>query len=235
MRDPEDILPFRMRGKPVRREHSFPAAYQLTHVKTGDVYVGSTQDLYVRINKHMTRLEAGEHRSKSLQEAYDLCPEFRVDFCLAVDREDAYDMEQELLDGYRCHDSLLNIAMNARSNGLGVVRSDETRLKLSAATTRQFSTEESRRVHSELTVDLWKDPEYREKQLKSSRISEQASTGGKAFQDRMKNDPEFRKRIVASRSTETTYLGVTYPSLRAASQATGVPPSTIQYRISRSK
>jgi len=154
---------------------------------------------------------------------------------MAVDREDAYDMEQDLLDFYRLHDNLLNIAMNARSNGLGVSRSEETRVRLREANARQFSTPESRQAHSALTVKLWQDPDYRERATRNCRVTEQASAGGRAFNDRMQNDPVFRASIVAKRSKPITYRGVEYPSIVAASEATGIAKSTIGSFIRRER
>lgn len=206
MREPEDILPFRLRGKPVRRDHSFPAAYQLTHVRTGDVYVGSTHDLYLRINQHYTRLAAGEHKNHRLQQVYDLCPEFRIIYCAAIDVEDALDMEQELLDGYACHDNVLNIARNARSAGLGVVRSEVTKSRNREANRRQFASEDARRAHSEITRRKFEDPEYRARHI---------------------------ERATETRGVPITFRGVRYRSLAEAARAHGITGPAVRYHLNK--
>lgn len=233
MQGPNDALPFKLNDEPVRSKHSFPAAYQLTHVATGDVYVGSTHDLYTRINKHKTSLSVGQHRNHRLQGAHDTSPEFRVDYCPTNTREEALDLEQSLLDDLRLCDNVLNIAMDARKSGLGVVRSTETREKLREANRRQFSSESVRQAHSEKTQALWSDPEYRAKHTGYEREADTCRPGALAFRDKMDNDPEFRARMIASRSTPTTYQGVEYPSLKAAAEATGLSASTIRYRVNK--
>ena len=54
-----------------RKNHSHPAAYALHHAASGQMYVGSTENLYIRVNKHRTQLEVGKHRNANLQEAFN--------------------------------------------------------------------------------------------------------------------------------------------------------------------
>lgn len=207
MQGPNDALPFKLNDDPVRKEHSFPAAYQLTHVATGDVYVGSTHDLYTRINKHRTGLSVGEHRNHKLQSAHDTSPEFRVHYLPTNTREEALDLEQSLLDDLRQCDHVLNIAMDARKSGLGVIRSESTREKLREINRRQFSSEEARQRHSEITRSKFEDPEYRARHI----------------------------AIAAERrGVPIEYNGVSYPSIKGAARELGILEGTLRYRLKKS-
>ena len=110
-----------------------PGAYIVEHVKSGDFYVGSSAKLGVRKRLHMSTLRHGINRNEALQKAYDKDPGLRFTFVPTSTPEAAVEYEQKLLDHHRGDPKLLNIAIDAKSSGKGLVRSEETRAKISAA------------------------------------------------------------------------------------------------------
>jgi len=73
-------------------------AYIIVH-KEG-LYVGSTNDLYKRALLHKSDLNTKTHASRLLQEAYNREPGYQFHSIITATREEAYAIEQELLDMY---------------------------------------------------------------------------------------------------------------------------------------
>lgn len=229
-----DIVLAPLSGKPTRKEHSFPAAYVLTHQKTGMTYVGSTHNLYTRINQHKTRLQAGTHRNPNLQQAFDDDPRFDMGFVRAENKEEALDIEQKMLDEGHAQGKLLNVAFDARRTGLGVAVQDEAKAKLREATNRQFSDDAARQRHSELSKKMWEDPEFRAKHVGRERSAESKKAVSEGLRQKYIDDPDLKVRQGLARKKEIVYNGVTYPSVTDASKILGIPTSTLHGRIKRS-
>jgi hypothetical protein len=121
----EDELP---RGKGL-----LPAAYIIEHPKSGLFYVGSTGEAGQRRRAHLSTLKLGKNRNHALQEAYNDDPELRFTFVLSSTKEEALALEQKLIDHHYGDPKLANVAPNAQAPGLGLVRSEETRLKIGEA------------------------------------------------------------------------------------------------------
>lgn len=231
---------------PTRKDHSFPAAYALAHQATGQIYVGSTHDLYTRVNQHKTRLAAGTHRNRNLQAAYDQDTRFDLSFVRTESKEAALEIEQQLLDNLAPSGRLLNIATDARRAGLGLTISEEQKQKLREANAKQF-TEEARARHSEITKAKWQDPVYREKQLGREASEESRVKSSKSVKS-LWEDPEYRAKQLATRSTPEslaksalkhvtpiTLNGKDYPSVSAAARELGIQPGTLHMRLRRER
>lgn len=63
-----------------RKNNSHPAIYMLHHLASEKKYVGSTENLYIRINKHKTSLFDNSHKNRNLQEVFNKEPHFLVTF-----------------------------------------------------------------------------------------------------------------------------------------------------------
>lgn len=146
-------------------------AYVLTHVPSGCFYVGSTSNPKRRLKEHLTSLKKGDHHCVKLQTLYNQAPTVKITECFITDtREDAYDLEQGLLDA-RCDDpNLLNVAKNARHSWLGLNHSEETKQKIGAAqkgelnhSFRKSPTQEHRDKISNANKGYKHSPEAREK------------------------------------------------------------------------
>ncbi len=107
-------------------------AYLLTHVPSGKFYVGSTGNIKRRMKEHFGDLKKGNHHCKELQELYNAAPVVKVTMLYIADtRDDAFDLEQQLLDIHAAGSLLLNKAKNARKAWLGLNHSPETKSKIS--------------------------------------------------------------------------------------------------------
>jgi len=109
--------------------------YVILNVKTGKVYIGQTQDFRRRWHKHKTYLKGGYHENRHLQHAWNRygADAFRfqkLEYC-AIEQLD--EREQHFLDIYMAKGMCYNIAKDVQASGRGLIRSEETRRKLSEA------------------------------------------------------------------------------------------------------
>jgi len=133
--------------------------YLLVHFVTGQVYVGSHGNLYHRPYQHHSLLVRGKHWNERFQEAFGIDNQILPMFIVTKDREEAYDLEQRLLDQFLPTGLLFNTAKNARLAMKDLEVSEETRARLGhAARGRQQSPEwVEKRVASQRGVPLKAD------------------------------------------------------------------------------
>ena len=108
----------------------FYTAYILTHVKSGDFYIGSTNDFKNRRWQHIRSLNTNKHSNLNLQKRYNEDKELSFSIFIANDREDAYKIEQELIDYHKNDPKFLNIGLDVKAPNLGKKLSDVTRAKI---------------------------------------------------------------------------------------------------------
>lgn len=91
--------------------------YVLTHVPTGNFYIGSSKDTHGRIATHKWALRNNQHKNSKLQALYsgDIT-DFQTEIVYTSSRETAYGMEQELITRHQGNPLCLNIADNAKSS-----------------------------------------------------------------------------------------------------------------------
>lgn len=78
---------------------NLPGVYIVTHEPTGLYYVGSSGNLLERRHHHVAGLRNGNHISPRLQQTWQgEISEYTFKFETCIDRDSAYDREQELLD-----------------------------------------------------------------------------------------------------------------------------------------
>ncbi len=109
------------------------AAYVLQHWIDGKLYIGSSGNIYTRISSHKSGIRTKNHRNKNLNELLESTDIDHFDLILlfTITRDEAYDIEQFLLDKYKNNSLLLNSAEDARIAGLGNIHSDQTKKFLS--------------------------------------------------------------------------------------------------------
>jgi len=238
-----EVLSEQIGSKPIRKEHSKPATYVAVHVVTGKAYIGSTEDLYRRISNHRANLRAGTHHNSNLQQAFNVDRNFEFHCKFADNKEKAVELEQTLLNTYLPTGELLNVASDAKLAGLGVRRSEETREKIRKSTVAQFSSDEAREKHSQISREQWQDPAYREKHLNQETSQETRSKISDSVKQLWANE-EYRKtqtermarnpiRIEATRraiSVPVEVDGKSFSSIAEASQALGINEATVRYR-----
>jgi group I intron endonuclease len=89
-------------------------AYVLTDVRTGKFYVGSSGEIDKRIARHISDLRRNEHHCPELQELWNKNYRLTETKFYTETREDAYVLEQDLLNRYKDSYKLLNICLTAK-------------------------------------------------------------------------------------------------------------------------
>lgn len=122
--------------------------YQIRNLVNGKVYIGSAVHIGKRWVEHLKRLRNGSHHSRHLQAAWNKhgADQFILEVVEVVeDLGRLIEVEQEHLDRIRPFDKKTgyNISPTAGSS-LGIVRSDETKAKLSEIAKKQFADPEAR-------------------------------------------------------------------------------------------
>lgn len=203
------------------KDHAVPAAYVLSHPSTGKRYVGSTVNLYNRVCLHKSRLKAGTHDNRPLQEAYNNNARFDLSAILTDSKEKALDLEQQLLDeGHVCND-LFNIATDARRSMAGKTVSEEVRkVLLEQAKVKNVDPVFRARLSEKMKV-VMNDPD-----LKSAQA---------ARAKKMMDDPAHKAKMAAALSRPVTIDGVHYSSIKEAAAQTGINYYTLVSRFRRQK
>ena len=132
-------------------------AYILTHVDTGIFYVGSTRNFYNRKKEHLHLLKNDKHHSRVLQKVYRDNQNISYQFFPTETREDAFDLEQKLLDENSQNKYMSNIAINSRLATKGLYVSPETKAKMSRANLGRKHTEEAKQKISEAHMGMCSD------------------------------------------------------------------------------
>jgi group I intron endonuclease len=96
------------------KENNIIGAYVLTDARTGKFYVGSSQDIKKRISRHISDLRRRDHHCPGLQELWNKNGRLIETIFHAENRDEAYILEQDLLDRFKDSDKLLNIGLAVR-------------------------------------------------------------------------------------------------------------------------
>jgi len=113
--------------------------YLIRNIVNGKIYIGSSIDMRRRWVRHRFLLEKGVHHSRHLQGAWDAYGGQDGFIFMALehieDRAEMLEREQFWLDSTRCTNPArgYNIAKSVTAAGTGLVVSDATRAKISAA------------------------------------------------------------------------------------------------------
>ena len=96
------------------KEDNCVGAYVLTDVRTGKFYVGSSGQVRTRILRHLLDLRKNTHHSPGLQELWNKRGELVESIFPTETREEAYELEQDLLNRFQDSDKLLNICLTVK-------------------------------------------------------------------------------------------------------------------------
>ena len=197
-------------------------AYTITHSSTGKVYHGSTVNIKHRLSGHNSDLLKKKHGNKNLQELIDKDPTGTVVFYPTKTREEAYDLEQKLIDETDS-DLLLNVSMDAR-NGLndtwnieGYRENVMARMYGNDYGVGYKHTDEARAAISKGTIGVGHSEE--------SKLRMSLAKKG------VKRDPELVKRV--SKRNIKNYIrinGVVYSSINEAAETLGISKYNVEYR-----
>lgn len=104
---------------PKRSEGPVIGVYVVEIPESPFFYIGSSGNLFERAKAHKRELQRGKHHSEKLQGLYDHEQEMSVTVLQkAATRDEAYDIEQELLDLHLNNPFCLNLSASARNSNL---------------------------------------------------------------------------------------------------------------------
>lgn len=196
------------------------AVYLLYQEGTRRVYVGSSGMPGLRAGRHLVLLKGKRHYNPTFQELYDENPNFYAVYYTVATREEAYTLEQALIDYYLPTGKLINRALDALAPNRGRIASAETREKQRQAKLGIPRSEESRRRQSEAQLGRVQSEETRK------RLS--AAKKGKAQPDHIAAMCRERNRL---RSKPVNINGVIYESIREASRQLNMARDNVKSRV----
>lgn len=141
-----------------------PACYMLIHKPTGMFYIGSTSNILSRKRVHKSALLNGQHANPKLTELfrkYGKWEDFEWKIFLVNEREEAFIMEQELLDLHWGDPLLLNSSKDARKPICGIEMSADVFEKRRKAIHAALSQPERRALLSATLKETWNQGDRR--------------------------------------------------------------------------
>lgn len=183
-----------------------PGAYILTHVPTGRFYIGSTCNLYNRINTHLSNLRHGKHHVALLQEVFSGDLDMSLQIQTTPCRDTAYSAEQELLD--RHHSNRLCCNAHDATHG-----------------NWKRGMPEERRRHLSNSRMGHEVPEHVRDAVR------RANTGSKRGPETIRKMQEARARQPVTWASPVIVNGVRYESRNEAAAALGINSTTLRTRI----
>ena len=220
-----------------------PGLYFISSPVSDKIYAGSTGNLSRRKSQHYHDL-GKFHENPNLQELSQKHgrDEFRfTSLELYADRETLYRVEQALYDKLHECAMILNTGMDIKAAWKGRQLTKETRLKLALAKTGQpahesqlkameklWEDDEFRQRKSESAKKKWEDPTYRQKML-------EANLGSVHTQEHKDKIAASLKGGTKSNSRKVSVLGVEYPTVNHAVEATKIPGGTLRRWLNSNK
>lgn len=142
-----------------------PSVYQIRHIESGKVYVGSTNDPRERCYEHQRLLRNGTHFSRRLQHAWNKHGESAFVFEIieaVLFVEDLTVREQYWMDSLRATDSAYGYNHLPKAGSvLGIKRSDATRAKIAANAKARNADPEVRAANAARANAQFADPSAR--------------------------------------------------------------------------
>ena len=119
--------------------------YQITHTPTGFFYVGSSANIPGRITHHRWALKSNRSNCRKLQEYFNKVgsfKDFNFNIMITETREEAYGLEQSILDKWAGNEKLLNICLDARSPITHHFKDPEVKNRATEGTLRRLSAQD---------------------------------------------------------------------------------------------
>ncbi|QXN70536.1 putative GIY-YIG nuclease family protein [Bacillus phage vB_BspM_AgentSmith] len=223
-------------------------AYTIKHYPSGKVYHGSTNNIYSRYQRHGSHLRTQTHNNKAFMDLMNENPLAYIEFFPTDTREEAYDVEQKLID-QTDSELLLNASLDSRSTTKGLWMRDEYREKFregmlgnthGAANKGRVTSEETKELIRQTKLGTKLSVEARRKMSKA-RIGNQNAKGVKhsteanlrkaeAMKGRVHNAEHVAKVTLHKVKNRVSIDGVIYDHIRLAAEAIGVAYNTVNKR-----
>lgn len=187
------------------------------------VYIGSSGMPGLRAGRHIVLLRGKRHYNSTFQKLYDDNPNFYMVYYTVDTREEAYKLEQALIDYYSPSGNLINHALDVKAPNRGRIASPETREKQRQAKLGVPRSEEAKRRVSEGQIGRVQSAETR--RLLS------VVKKGKPQPDHIAELCRERNRL---RSKPISVDGTIYESVREATRQLNVARDTIKFRVKSS-
>lgn len=191
------------------------------HIQIGPwFYYGQSINVHRRLKDHICKLQKNKHGNPILQNAYNKYQQFESIVIGLIPVEELDGAEQFFIDSFYGEEYCANIAKDVIATNRDRKASNETKAKISAAGIGRIFSEEHKakmsaallgRVHSEET---------------KNKIATTLS-------DKLKGMSKVPGSGKPSRSVEIN--GTWYPSIKEASEKTGIPYSTIRTSMHKEK
>lgn len=176
--------------------------YIISDEETELKYIGSTNNLNRRRHEHLKHLNEETHHNEALQRLYEVSPNLDFQIIPTNTREEAYRLEQELLDTNNSSRFLLNVATDARTSGKNAILSKETKRLISQAKTGQKLSEDHiqklRESHTGKTLSLETRKKMSESQM-GHKVSQETRDKISSAQIGKKLTPEHIEKTAASK------------------------------------
>lgn len=194
--------------------------YSITHRPTGYVYIGSSSNLYRRINHHKSMLRLGTHFIPILQKLYQDNQDVEYCWVETIDVDEARNIEQFLLFAGRDYALFLNRAIDAYHSFKNLKHTEETKRKISEKRKGVALSEDHRAAISKGGKGRIVSDETR------ALISQKKKGVPKpeSVREILQKSNELKSKIVQVGD-------ITYPSAAAAGRAYGVDTKTIHNRV----
>lgn len=227
------------------------AFYVLTHIPTGFYYVGSTRNLYRRLENHKHTLNFGKHSNHKLQSVYTRWSDIAIKSTECLSIEDAVALEQKALEESHGKEKCCNLYSTAFVKTVtgGWKHTEESREKRRIASTGKRHTPESLKKMSEWQIGRKFSPEVRQRMSEVRRgkpfsghqldwtgrkHSEESIEKMRISQTGVLHSEETKNKIRAyaeSTGRRVSVEGVIYPTISHVARAYGIDHRTVRGRV----
>lgn len=196
---------------PVHSNLSVCGVYSITHLGSGRIYVGSSNNIKARVRKHRESLVRGNHHSKYMQRVFNKYGQdaFEVKTLVICDEQNLKMYEQ------RCIDGLCPAFNGSKSANAPVHRGQklpkEWREKVAQSVRDRYAngfkiehpprSEAYRKLMSEQSKQRWQDEHYKAKNASAIKaaMTEQECVARSERAKKLWQDPDYREKAIAAR------------------------------------
>lgn len=151
-------LPREFKNKLYSVKFDQPATYVIQEIHTGEMYIGSSRRVYKRVSLHKQFISTNTHPNTNFSKLLTKTniTNFELIVIFTTTREEAYEIEQLLVNRYKDSGKLINIAYDVRYAMRGVSMSEEHKEKIRKSNTGKILGLATRRymVHVRKTSKL---------------------------------------------------------------------------------
>lgn len=204
----------------IDRKTLINSAYLLYQEGSRRVYVGSSKQPGLRTSNHLWLLSRNEHSNPTFQKLYNENPNFYKVYYTVGTRQEAYELEQALINYYEPTGLLINHALDAITPNKGIKRTPENIAKLRAAKLGVPRSEEAKRRVSEGMMGRVQSDETKLKLSIAKKGKPQPATVAELCRE--------RNRL---RSKAVSCDGVVYVSIREAARSMDMARDNVKTRV----